>query len=154
MTTASLSTQSPKMFRQLLDNPTGREPGPLQAEARKHFPSVVKQSHFEVRFRGAPIPNTGKYVIIGVATYAPDDLKLLDDVNATHAQWQGEFTIAVFDMLECKDLCDVQNYVPSPSFGPVVQTPLVAFWDKGSPLALQVGLHKSREILRQTGVLK
>lgn len=142
------------MFRELLDNPSRREPRDLQSEARQQFPGVVKRSHFESRLPGDPIPSIGKYIVIGVATYAPDDLKLLDDVDATYPQWQAQFKIAVFDMLECKSLCDVQNYVPSPSFMAVVQTPVVAFWDKGSPLALNVGLHKSREILRQTGVLQ
>lgn len=142
------------MFHELLNNPTRREPGPLQIDARKEFQNVIKQSHFEQRLPGAPIPNTGKYIIIGVATYAPDDLKLLDEVDATHAQWRGEFKIAVFDILQCKDKDDVQNYVPSRSFMPVIQTPVVAYWEQGSPLAMQVGLHKTREMLRQTGVLR
>lgn len=142
------------MFHELLANPNGREPGTIQSEAGKEFPNAIRRSHLEQRVSGTPIPNTGKYIVIGVATFAPDDLKLLDEVNATYPEWRGEFKIAVFDMMQCKDICDVQNYVPSPAFVPAIQTPVVAFWDKGSPLATQVGLHKTREMLRQTGVLK
>jgi hypothetical protein len=139
------------MFHELLDNPNHREPGSLQSEARRLFPSIVKKSHLEQRMARSPVPKRGKYVIIGVATYSPDDLRLLDEVEAAYRQWQKKSKIVVFDLMECKDMCDVREYVPP--FSEVVQTPVVALWDSGKPIAFQTGLRMTREVLQNAGLL-
>jgi hypothetical protein len=140
------------MFHELLDNPNGREPGPLQADARRLFPSVVKTSHLEQRVPGGPVPCGGKYVILGVATYSRDDLRLLDDLEAAYPQWEKTWKVAVFDVLECKDMAEMRRYLPP--FVMVTQTPAVALWDGGKPTASQTGLRMTREALQNAGLLK
>src|SRR6266851_3317599 len=100
------------MFHEILDNPNHREPGLLQSEARRLFPTIVTKSHLEKRAPGDPVPSRGQYVIIGVATYSRDDLQLLDDVEAAHPKWGQTSRVVVFDLMDCKDMEDVRRYVP------------------------------------------
>jgi hypothetical protein len=140
------------MFHELLENPKRLEPGPLQSDARRLFPAIVQRSHLEQHVPGSAVPTTGKYVIIGVATYSPDELRLLDDLEAAHARWGGTSKVVVFDVLDCNDMNDMRKHVPSLMV--VVQTPVVAFWDGGKLVASQTGLHLRHEVLHKAGLLK
>ena len=139
------------MFSELLDNKKSLvEPGPLQTRARKQFPSVVQKSHLKPYMPGSEIPSSGKYAILGIATYSPLELQLLDDLEAISPQWVGE--VAVFDLMECSDHCDMRNHLPM--FAVIRQTPVVAIWDKGELIASQTGLRMTREALQNAGFLK
>lgn len=140
------------MFHELLENPTQCEPGPLQSAAQRLFTSVLQQSHFKKRSVGQAIPNHGKYVIIGVASYSQAELRLLDELEANHLRWDDGYEIVVFDMMECKNMADIVQYVPP--FTKVVQTPVIAVWDRGSVAATQTGLHGTREVLQKAGLIK
>ncbi|HLN32455.1 MAG TPA: hypothetical protein VK395_32305 [Gemmataceae bacterium] len=140
------------MFHELLDNPKGNEPGPLQSNAHRLFPSVVKKSHFERRLPSDPVPSDGKYIILGIATYSPEELQLLDDVEAAHQHWDKASKVVVFDVMECRDMNDMRGYVPP--LGVVVQTPVVAFWDGGKLVESQTGLRMTRELLQNRGLLR
>jgi hypothetical protein len=100
---------------------------------------------------GDAVPNSGKYIILGVATYAPDELRLLDEVEATHPQWEKTAKVVVFDIMECKDMVEVRRYVPP--FAVVAQTPVVALWEGGKLVASQTGLRMTREVLQNGGLL-
>jgi hypothetical protein len=139
------------MFHELLENPTGREPGPLQANARQLFTSVLERSHLKPRLPGAPVPDEGEYVILGVASYSPDELQLLDEVEAVHHQWAASSKVAVFDLTTCKGMTDMKGYLPPLSV--VAQSPVVALWDRGKLIASTTGLHMTRELLRNRGLL-
>jgi|SRR6516165_2227405 hypothetical protein len=139
------------MFHELLDNPQRREPGPLQAFARQLFPSIVKQSHLGQRLPGSIVPDRGTYVILGVASYAPNELRLLDDVEAAHPRWAANVTVVVFDVMQCTDMDEMRRYVPP--FAVVSQTPVVAVWDRGKRVAAETGLRQTREALQKAGVL-
>ena len=139
------------MFHELLLNPRRLEPGQLQSIARGKFPSIVTQSHLEQHVPGSPVPIHGKFVIIGVATYSPDELRLLDEVEAAYAQW-GKTKVVVFNVLDCNDMNDMRRHVPPLMM--VVQTPIVALWDNGKLVTSQTGLRMTREVLQNAGLLK
>ena len=138
------------MFHELLNNPNQREPGPLQADARVLFPSVVKKSHLVERVPG-PLPSSGKFLILGVATYSPAELRLLDEVEAAHARWKNTTTVYVFDMTQCQSMSDVRGYVPP--FFAVVQTPVVVWGDGGKEIAAETGLRMTQDVLTRAGIL-
>ncbi len=102
---------------------------------------------------GDPIPtsNGSKYVIIGVATYAPEELKFLDKVDSSHSNWGMEWTVAVFDVMECKSMSDIPKFVPQL---PVMsQTPVVEVWVGGELIDVRTGLRMTLEALQKIGIL-
>jgi hypothetical protein len=139
------------MFYELLNNPSGSEPGHLQADARQRFPFIVRKSHLKERIPG-PIPGAGKYVILGIASYSRDELKLLDEVEASHSNWEQDFKIVVFDVMDCKDMVDITEYAPP--FSAVTQTPIISLWEGGRPVNSKTGLRMTRETLQGAGVLR
>jgi hypothetical protein len=146
------------MFHELLHNPNSIEPASLQAAARKQFPDVVLKSHLESFRRGQQPLRSGKYVLIGVAVYSPQDLQLLDAVDAAYPDWRDTATVAVFDLMECKDPRDVlERYVPTPPY-PVIrrvlQSPIVGIWDGPVLVALESGLYDTQKLLRNERFLK
>jgi hypothetical protein len=150
------------MFRELLENPNRIEPGPLQAAARKRFPGVVRRSHLDYFCMSQHPPYSGKYILIGVASYSPDELQLLDAVDAAYPAWRGTAKVAVFDLTECKDPRGVlAHYSPPPPYPPPVplsfnsvQSPIVGIWDGAARMALVTGLYDAQKLLRNERFLK
>lgn len=150
------------MFHELLDNPNRIEPGTLQAAARKQFPDVVQRSHLDLFQAGQRPPDGGRFVLIGIAVYSPRELQLLDAVEAAYPAWRGKARVAVFDLMECTDACDVLRhyFLPPPDpLGPlgfrfVPQSPTVGIWDAAVLSALKSGLHDTQELLRHERLLK
>lgn len=140
------------MFSELLSNPTAIEPGLLQTLARQRFASIVQNSHLEHRVVSHRVPSNGRYIIIGVASYSPLELQLLDDVDAAYPQWKDTAKVAVFDLMECKDMNELNKLLLK--VASVTQTPVVAMWDGGKVVAFETGLHKTREVLQNARLLK
>jgi hypothetical protein len=140
------------MFRELLDNVGRLEAGPLQSAARQRFPLIVKKSHLERRVVDDPVPCDGKYIIIGIASYSPRDLRLLDDVDAAYALWKDAAKVAVFDLMECRDMNDVGRFLLNAV--DVRQTPVVEIWDDGQLVTFQTGLPMTHKVLQNAGLLK
>ena len=101
------------MFKELLSNPQKIEPGQLQKHARMHFPAVVSASHLQQRKPDDPIPkfSGSKFVIIGIATYAQEELGLLDRVENSHSLWDHQWHVAVFDVTEWESPADAHKFV-------------------------------------------
>jgi hypothetical protein len=150
------------MFRELLDNPNRIEPGPLQAAARKQFPDVARKSHLDFLNAGRHPPYSGKYVLIGIAIYSPNELQLLDAVDAAYPDWRGTAKVGVFDLMECKDPREVlRHYFPSPpsrlsplGFSFVPHSPIVGIWDGAVLMAVETGLYDAQKLLRNERLLK
>jgi hypothetical protein len=140
------------MFHELLANAGRLEPGPLQTAARQQFPSIVKKSHLERRVVGDPVPCDGKYIIIGIASYSPHDLRLLDEIDAAYALWKDVAKVSVFDLMECRDMNDVGRFLLNAV--DVRQTPVVELWDDGQLVTFQTGLPMTHKVLRNAGFLK
>jgi len=98
-----------------------------------------------------PVPSAGKYVVLGIATYSPEELQLLDDLEAAHEQWERSSKVVVFDVMACRDMNEMREYVPP--FRVVVQTPVVALWDGGKLVESRTGLRMTRELLQNRGLL-
>lgn len=141
------------MFQELLDNPRPIEPGCLQTHARQQFPAVVRISHLRRRVADEPTPaaSESRYVILGIASYAPDELRLLDELESSHPQWHGQWQVAVFDLMECTSPAEVQRFAPQSAA--VVQSPAVEIWEGGRLLEANSGLRSTREALRKHGIL-
>lgn len=183
MITAYPSIGNRDMFHELLANPKHIEPGILQSDARKAFPGVVAASHLQVRKRAVNVPASGIFAIIGVATYSPKDLQLLDDVETGHPHWENRLRVAVFDVADCKDAAEVGQLlweVPRTGSGPlgfltsacdttfstplsyfgvqplseINQTPIVAVYENGPLVAREMGLQKTREVLRRYSIVE
>jgi hypothetical protein len=138
------------MFHELLDNPTLAEPGVLQSQARQRFASLVSGSRFDRRSKADPIAD-GRLIILGTASYSRKDLSLLDEIDNAHSRWQQAWTIAVFDVTECKSPADMQAYLPQDSVPP--QSPMLQVWESGILRQSAHGLQAVREALCKFGIL-
>ena len=138
------------MFAELLENPARREPTDLQSEARCKFASYVTRSHLVGRQASAPIP-FGGYIVIGVASYSPLELALLDEVNRKFADWQHGFKIATFDLAACKTASELSQYLPG--LAPVARSPIVAVWQDKQLVHECQGLHEARQLLKVRSVI-
>lgn len=138
-------------FADLLTAQAPFDPADLQFRAQQSFPSRVSQSHLSMRMPCTSIPNTGVVVVIGVASYSPMELHLLDEVNLAFTKWPNEVQIAVFDVLECQTMADFEKYLPG--VGSIVQSPVVAVWQNGELTAKQTGLRMVREALKARRIL-
>ena len=139
------------IFAELLASTPSVEPRDLQSRAKQSFPVRVGQSHMLMRQPSTPIPGTGTFVVIGVASYSPMELQLLDEVDVAHKDWQSKAQIAVFDVLDCQTMADFEKYLPS--VGSVMQSPVAAIWIDGKLVAKQTGLRMVREALKDRQIL-
>ncbi len=75
------------------------------------------------------MPNRGRRILLGVASYSLPDLALLDTLNEADGQGSIWPRLDVFNVLECKSVQDFERYVPG--LGKVFQTPVVGYWEDG-----------------------
>jgi hypothetical protein len=140
------------MFKELLNNPKKIEPGQLQKDARMQFPAALCSSHLKQRQANAPIPTSGSnFVIIGVATYAQEELGLLDRLENSHSLWEHQWEVAVFDVMEWMSSADAHRFV-SQTAG-VTQTPILEMWIDGKVVDTKAGLRMVQELLLKSGLL-
>lgn len=104
------------MFQELLNNPNGKHPGDLQKDASRNLPNIIQSS--SLRLLENTLPESSRNIIIGVASYAPFDLKLLDELNEKSYQWNSNFEIHVIDVTSIKNieeiyrLCSIDKLIP------------------------------------------
>jgi hypothetical protein len=117
-------------FRELLAPIAGFTPGELQEQASKRFPNVVDESHMEIwRPTDSPFEPHDQDVLIGVATYSLEDLKLLDEIEERLRNRSVLENISVFDVSAFSEMGDFERHLPG--IGKVFQTPVVGFWKNG-----------------------
>lgn len=110
------------MFAQLLDNPGGRHSGTVQSEAAARFPEVVAGSPLRLR-NPQDAMAVANVIILGVASYSRDELKLLDQLVANADRWKDRLTIYVFDVTARRSLKDFDQCLRNGlKFGPRVRT--------------------------------
>jgi hypothetical protein len=141
------------MFKELLSNPKKMEPGQLQKQARLQFPAVVRSSHLQERKPDDPIPQSigSKFVIIGVATYAQEELGLLDRLENAHSLWENQWEVAVFDLAEWESSADARRFVTQ--IPVVTQTPVLEIWIDGKAADSKTGLRMVQESMQKLGLL-
>jgi hypothetical protein len=103
--------------------------GPRQKDVDDRFPSVVSTSPFRLWSPGNPIPETGKRLLIGVATWSAHDMKLLDALAQALQRLPPDLTVEVFNVAGCSSAEAFDRYVPG--IGKVFHTPVVGLWSEG-----------------------
>jgi len=107
------------MFKEILDS--GLEPGISQIKARDIFPEIVRSSHLKLISPGDVLPN-GRSIILGIAIYYPESLKLLDEIEENYLSWQDNIKVFVFDISSIKNLEDFRKCIPMLEISDVVPT--------------------------------
>jgi hypothetical protein len=140
------------MFAELLVNPLGRQPADVQAEAAGDFARRVRQSRLHLRCPDEPIP-AGTFLILGAASYSPEELQLLDDIDAMHQKWAADIArIDVFNLLDCHSQQDFRRFLPGLQID-VCQSPVLGTWNDRQLQSVVTGLAATRLRLQAVGVL-
>ena len=139
-------------FSSLLNYVQGRQPGEAQASARSDFPNRFCRSRLKLRKPDSRIPVTGDRFIIGVASYSPEELSLLDQLEKSlNNGTSGAIEVEVFDVLNCSNPKDFEKYIPG--IDGVYRTPLIGVIHDGQLVARATGLEEVVETLRHYKVL-
>jgi hypothetical protein len=130
-------------FFELCLRVTPPPPGKIYADDRSDlFPGVVAQSpRLKLWRRGDPVPEVGRFLLVGVATWSGYDMKLLDLVEQSP---DGPEVVGVFDTAECKSDADFETRIPG--INTVYQMPAVGLWEDGKLVAQGWG-HEGRLIV-------
>ena len=139
------------IFAELLANPDVNSPATVQRNAERSFRRQISRSGLHRRDPSEQIP-PGVYVVIGIATYSPLELAMLDEIDSHSPSWPNGLRIDVFSVLECKSMEDLQQYLPGIKQD-VYQTPIVGVWTDKKLSACTTGLAESRDLLRQVDVV-
>lgn len=129
-------------FFDLFRHETPPPPGKIYADDRSDlFPALVSGSpRLTLWAYGAPIPSTGRFLLVGVATWSGYDMKLLDILEQSIG---GPDVIGVFDTAECKSDEDFDARIPG--IGTVFQPPVVGLWEQGKLIAYGSG-HEGQDL--------
>jgi hypothetical protein len=100
------------------------------ADTNRRFRERVAASPFRLWSPGAPIPEGGVRLLVGIATWSAYDLRLLDLIEETpRANWPTPLVLELFNTDDCRSLDDFDHYVPG--LGQVFHTPVVGLWRDG-----------------------
>lgn len=129
-------------FLELFRHHTAPPPGQIYADDRSVlFPEVVSHSpRLTLWGKNDSVPATGRFLLVGVATWSGYDMKLLDALEQTPG---GPDAIGVFDTTDCQSNDDFEARIPG--IGAVFQMPAVGLWENGMLVARGSG-HEGREI--------
>jgi hypothetical protein len=141
-------------FSSLLKYGKGTAPSGAQKKARADFPERVSQGKLTLRNPSEPIPRSGKHFIIGIATYSPDELHLLDQVENSLENVRNRIAgaeVEVFDVLDCLTMSDFERYIPG--IDNVHRTPVIGVIVDGKLIDRATGLAEVTSTLRRFNVL-
>lgn len=133
-------------FSKLLQRELASNPGEQQRQAVKQFRVAVESSRFKPWALKNVGSETGKRLVMGIATYVPAELALLDDINERLCNGSGSIGVEVFNVLDCANQNDVNIRVPG--IACAHQTPIVALWQDGEFCQSEQGA-KARELLQR-----
>ena len=124
-------------FHDLFRFPTRKVDGNSPPDDRRgeFFSQLVERSRkLHLWSPGQPTSQTGRRILIGIATWSGYDLALLDLIeDAIHAP----IRIDVFDTEVCRTPPDLERYIPGLDPGP--QTPFVGLWENGQLVEMAAG---------------
>lgn len=152
------------MFAELLSNPQGRvRPPELQAAAARDFSSLVDKSHLTLASENLPIADES-FALIGIASYSPLELEMLDEVDSQFDQWKSIGNVYVFDIASFQRQALLQEFLvtacrhadlsSSCSLSkPIEQTPVLVLVKSRKLIAVQQGLACTRNVLKTWGAL-
>jgi len=116
------------------------------------FPKKVSQSKLTLRDPSTPIPRSGRHFIIGIASYAREELRLLDELDHVLEKPTPEtLNIEVFDVLNCKQMSDFERFIPG--IDGVYHTPVIGVISDGKLIDKATGRADVVATLRRFHVL-
>lgn len=139
------------LFKELLDNPDRITAGELQASAQGRFPEMVQNSSLSLRRIGDEMAADKIVAIIGIATWSPLELQLLDEINDSYPMWSGSREVFVFDLAACKDYADAVAHLSHPPNS--IATPMLIIRKDREIIGSSVGI-PSRMLLGEHGFLE
>lgn len=81
-----------------------------------------------------------KSILIGYAYWSRNDLILLDELSDNQIKFQGQGELYVFDFgVNCITQDDYDRYFPLGSIKSIIHTPVVCWFENGSPTLLESG---------------
>jgi hypothetical protein len=115
-------------FLSLFRHCTPPEKGAIFADDRSlRFPDVVATSPvLELWQQHNPIPSSGSFLLVGVATWSGYDMQLLDEVEAA---LERPDRVGVFDLQDVHTPDDFAMWIPG--LTGVVQGPVAGLWQHG-----------------------
>ena len=123
--------------------PAGRQ----QEMADAEFAAIAQSLGLRIWKPGDAIPSRGRRVLIGVATYSPLDMKLLDGIVPLLSEAKDAAPVVeLFNVRDVRSMEDFENFVPE--IGPVLQTPVAALWEGGRLVQSDTG-SRAREAISQ-----
>lgn len=119
-------------FLDLFKHDAPLPPGQFYADDRsaRFSVEVARSPRLTLWAKHDAAPTTGRFLLVGVATWSGYDMKLLDALEHSVG---GPDVIGVFDTAECKSDEDFESRIPG--VGPVFQTPVVGLWEQGKLVA-------------------
>jgi hypothetical protein len=125
-------------------------PGEQQAAVERELPALVSKGPLHWLSPESPPSGAAERLVLGVAPYSKDDMRLLDLVRQAVLKEcsprrggrlqpetpgreppvaPGPLRVEVFSVLACKTHQDFEKYIPG--IGKVYQTPVVGYWVDG-----------------------
>jgi hypothetical protein len=139
-------------FTSLLKFTQGQLPAAAQELAHERFPGTVFGSGLRLRRPFEPIPPQGRHFIIGVASYSPPELQLLDDLETSlHQPGSISNDFEVFDVLDCHEMSDFARFIPG--IAEVYRTPVLGIIIDGTLVQQASGLEDVKSALRRFSVV-
>ena len=139
-------------FASLLRFSEDENPAEVQLKAQHAFPKRVAHSSLSLRKPSSRVPQAGKHVILGIATYSKPELELLDEVEKSLECDQAiRVKVAVFDVANCGEMKDFSRYIPG--IDGVYQTPVGAIFSDGKLAGHATGMSDVKDLLRRFSVL-
>lgn len=128
----------------------GAEFGPVGAEqehAARCLPNAVRSSRLGWWPDRQAATVHGRALVVGVAPYSRDDLRLLDALDEALERAAGDRPcVQVFSVLDCRGNRDADRFIPG--LGAFFQTPLVGLWEDGELRAKGWG-KRARDLVQE-----
>lgn len=127
-------------------------PDEAQRKARTNFPQRVLRSKLALRIPSDPISKSGRHFVIGIASYSPEELRLLDELESMLEKATSEtLDVEVFDVLDCHQMSDFEMFIPG--IDGVYRTPVIGVISNGKLIDKAAGLADVIATLRRFNVL-
>lgn len=138
-------------FKSLLSPLPGEMPADTQRRAAADFAATLSANfdgRVALREASDGIPSSGRFIVLGVATWSLHDLGLLDELTRElKSAAVDRARLAAFDVSACESAAELERFVPGA--GAVDCTPVVGVYANGKLVSVAIGLPESIGALRQ-----
>jgi hypothetical protein len=98
--------------------------------ADRQFPALVAESPFRLWHPGDPVPERGRRLLLGVATWSGHDMRLMDVLAEGMARGAAkDLVVELCNTAECQTPRAFRRYIPK--LKTLLQTPFAGIWQDG-----------------------